>query len=79
MILRATFSDSKADQSFKGKTDAYYNANDDLKDKGYNKDQNLEDYGKDTGINAKKETKSHDIYVLMVRLRFITLIFILQR
>lgn len=77
MILRATFSDSKSDQSFKDKADAYYNANDNLKEKGYNKDQNLEDDGKDAGINAKKETKSHDVYVLMVTDYFLKLSYIL--
>lgn len=77
MTLRATLFNHKADKSVNGKTDAYYNANDYLKDKGYNKDQNLEDYGKDAGINAKKETKSHDIYVLMVTDYFLKLSYIL--
>lgn len=66
MTLRATLFNHKADKSVKGKSNTYYNASDNLKDKGNDKDQNLEDDGKYVGINAKKESKSHDFYDLMV-------------
>lgn len=77
MTLRATLFNYKADKSVKGKSYAYYNANDNLKDKGDDKDQDLEDDGKYAGINAKKESKSHDFYDLMVTDYFLKLSYIL--
>lgn len=77
MTLRATLFNHKADKSIKGKSNTYYNASDNLNDKGNNEEQDLEDDGKYAGVNAKKESKSHDFYDLMVTDYFLKLSYIL--
>lgn len=77
MTLRATLFNHKADKSIKGKSNTYYNASDNLNDKGNNEEQYLENDGKYAGINAKKESQSHDFYDLMVTDYFLKLSYIL--
>lgn len=76
MTLRATYPYEEFDKRTDTKSECYNNTYHNSDYYRQNDKENLEDYGKDTCIDAEKNSKSHDYICLMVTDMFLKLAYL---